>query len=188
MTNRTADATTVGKKRRAPPASKGNPKTSSVDCLSDGDELFEDGSFSQQHNVRDIKSKVSDFTRFVDGITAENATNKKELVASQTRIQQLLEKQSALLKEINEHKLSNDRLHHIVTDQESSIEELRGGNADLQTRIDNFANESEELANLRAMVATVKSQLKDYITLESTGSSLITTTGQVSPNSIIKYP
>ena len=171
----------VGRKRRQV-GTKGASKASaaSVDCLSDEEESFEDRSFSQQHNIRDIKSKVSDFTRFVDGITAENAVNKKELTASQHRIQQLTEKQTALLNEIKEHEQSNERLREIITDQETSIQDMRGDNADLQKKVDNFADESDELMKLRTMVAVAKSHLKDYITLESTGSSLITTTGQVS--------
>jgi hypothetical protein len=187
MTNspRVAEAVTIGlKKRKMSTRGAAKACSSHADFFTDEEESIED---SQQHSAREIKSKVSDFTRFVDGIAAENAANKKELLASQHRNQLLTEKQSALLKEIKDHELSNDRLREIITDQETSIQDIRVDNEHLQKKVDDFADESDELTKLRSMVAVAKSHLKDYITLESTGSSLITTTGQVSLISIIHY-
>jgi hypothetical protein len=183
---RVAEAVAYGlKKRKTPTRGAAKACSSHAECFTDEEESPEDGSYSQQHSAREIKSKVSDFTRFVDGLAAENAANKKELHASQHRNQVLTDKQSALLKEIKDHELSNDRLREIITDQESSIQDIRTDNEHLQKKVDDFADESDELTKLRSMVAVAKSHLKDYITLESTGSSLITTTGQVRLISII---
>jgi predicted RNase H-like nuclease (RuvC/YqgF family) len=146
----------------------------------DDGEFHEEGAESYtQLSVRDVKSKVSDFTRFVDGIAAENEANKKVLASTQRRLQDLITKNAAGVEEIKEHERSTERLHRIIADQESSIQDLRTDNNDLQQRVDNFANESDELARIRLTIDGLKSQLKDYITLESSGSPLITTTGQV---------
>ena len=50
---------------------------------------------------------------------------------------------------------------------------------ELETKMAYTETETGELNQLRLTVATVKSHLKDYITLESTGIVLLTTTGQV---------
>ena len=148
------------------------------DC-EDSESLEEGGTLYSQFNARDVRSKVSDFSRFVDGIAVENDANKKALASAQKRLHDLAEKNAAFVEEIKEHERSAERLGRIIADQESSIQDFRSANTDLQRRVDNFADESDELAKLRSMVAAIKGQLMDYITLDTTGSSLITTTGQV---------
>jgi len=155
------------------------PNATAVECIADDEDAFDDGSAASQHSVREVKSKVSDFSRFVDSIATENETNKKELVASQKRAVQLTEKVAVLVSEVKEHEQAKERLFLDIEKQETLIQDLRDANADLQHRVDNFANQNTELMNLRSTVAAVNGQIRDYITLESSGSPLITTTGQV---------
>jgi predicted RNase H-like nuclease (RuvC/YqgF family) len=145
----------------------------------DSESLEEGGAAHPQISVREVRSKMSDFSRLVDGMAAENDANKKALASAQRRILDLTEKNAALVEDIKEREGSAERLGRIIADQESSIQDFRSANTDLQRRVDNFADESDELAKLRSMVAAIKGQLMDYITLDTTGSSLITTTGQV---------
>jgi hypothetical protein len=171
-----------GRKRqtRTPAATRQAQRLTECAADDDEDDSYADGGGSLSINsVRDVKNKVSDFSRFVDGIAAENENNKKELAASQKRVISLTEKHTAFVAELVERTQVEERLHIVIGDQEASIQVLRTANADLQKRVDNFADESDELFTLRSAVANVKSQLKDYITLDSTGSSLLTTSGQV---------
>lgn len=178
-------ATNSGKKRTASAASSKACASASlltIDCTPDDgtDPDPADGGggrgSSHQFSARDVKSKVSDFARFVDSFATDTEKTKKQLAIVQIQLVQMTELNTASREE---HERSAEGLRQIITDQETSIQDLREENADLHLKVGNIAGDNAELLNLRSVVASAKSQLKDYITLETTGVSLITTTGQV---------
>lgn len=66
-----------------------------------------------------------------------------------------------------------------ASDFNHTISELTTENAELKLKVDNSARDKTKLGTMRLTISSIKEQLKDYITLESAGVSLLTTTGQV---------
>ena len=163
-----------GKKRRQ----SGLQTRGSIQSHAEND-FNEDDGVPVQHSVREVKSKVSDFSRFVDSIAVENEATKTELLASKKRVTQLTDRVEGLLADMEELEQSREVLVHDMEKQKTVIQELRNANGNLQRRLDYSVNQETQLVHFRAIVDAVKSQIQDYITLESSGSPLITTTGQV---------
>ena len=129
----------------------------------------------QPSDQRDVRSKLSDFTRVVDEIVTENEDTKHELA---TLKQQLAESANQL----RISKTENEDKERELAQRTDEIEELHAEKRELQFRIDSFAHEEVEIVNLRAVVASIKAHLRDYITLDTVGASMLTTTGQVCTN------
>jgi predicted RNase H-like nuclease (RuvC/YqgF family) len=129
---------------------------------------------------RDVRGKLSDFSRYMDDLVAENEESKRELAATKVQLVESAE-QLKIAKEAKAEVAAKyiDELRHHVRDYESIIEKLKEEKDELETKMASTETETGELNQLRLTVATVKSHLKDYITLESTGIVLLTTTGQV---------
>jgi chromosome segregation ATPase len=140
---------------------------------------------------RDVRSKLSDFTRMMDDIVAENEEAKQELIAAKEQLDETLV-QLRIAKERNQiagedHSkiLRRNREEHeaLVRDltkkHETTVKDLNQEKEELQRRIDASSNDTAELTELRNVVASVRMQFKDYITLETAGASLLTSTGQV---------
>jgi hypothetical protein len=125
---------------------------------------------------RDVRSKLSDFHRFVDDIVAETEDTKQEILFTKRQLTEASE-QARIAREQKDEAVQE--LRRRVIEYESAIDELNEEKLSLQRRIDTAASDAAELGNLRSIVQTIKSQLKDYITLEISGVSLLTTTGQV---------
>jgi small-conductance mechanosensitive channel len=134
------------------------------------------GSSQQTLNARNVKSKVSDFARFVGDVADENEKLKKELAAVRTQLTGVTDRSVATKAE---HDTAVEHLKQVILDQDESIVSLRNDRIDIQIELNAVLSDRNELLNLRDSVASAKSQLKDYITLETTGVSLITTSGQV---------
>ena len=129
--------------------------------------------------VREVKSRLTDFSRYVEGIAVENEASKAELLASQRRLTHLTDKVDCLTSDVEELEQSKDGLVREMEKQNTVIQDLRNANGNLQRRLDCVASQEDQLVHFRGVVETVKGQIQDYITLESSGSPLITTTGQV---------
>jgi hypothetical protein len=84
-----------------------------------------------------------------------------------------------------EQKLSEEKAKHEgairaqARDFNHTIRELTEENAELKLRADASLRDTADLATMRLTLSSIKAQLRDYITLESAGASLLTTTGQV---------
>jgi septal ring factor EnvC (AmiA/AmiB activator) len=144
------------------------------------DQVIDDSGASssqiQALNARNVKSKVSDFARFVGDVADENEKLKKELTTTQVQLTNVTDRSAATKAE---HDTTVEHLKQIISEQDASIVTLRNERIDLQIELNSVLSDSNELLNLRSLIASAKSQLKDYITLETTGVSLITTSGQV---------
>jgi chromosome segregation ATPase len=128
---------------------------------------------------RDVRSKLTDFTRILDDIVVENEESKQELA---TVKRQLAESSDQLRVAKEEKEAMSAEVRELLTrtnDLETMVDELNEEKLELRSRIDGAANSEAELNSLRGAVASIKSHLRDYITLETTGVSLLTTTGQV---------
>ena len=148
-------------------------------------------SFVADQPQRDVRSKLSDFTRMMDDIVAENEEAKQELIAAkeqhdETLVQlRIAKERNQIAGEDHSKILRRNKEEHeaIVRDltkkHDTVVKELNQEKAELQRRIDASSNDTAELAELRNVVASVRMQFKDYITLETAGASLLTSTGQV---------
>jgi chromosome segregation ATPase len=140
---------------------------------------------------RDVRSKLSDISRIMEDIVAENeearqerTTLKQSLTEAQVQCNLAKEAVVAAKERYDEELLTTQeryeaQLRTQAVDFEHAIYELAEEKKELQRKVDASAQNSSELETMRLKVASVKGQLKDYITLESAGASLLTTTGQV---------
>jgi chromosome segregation ATPase len=140
---------------------------------------------------RDVRSKLSDITRIMEDIVSENEDARQERMTlkqslTEAHVQCNAAKEAATAaKEKCEEELRLARERHDAElrtqalDFEHTIQELMEERNELQRQLDTSTRDSAELGGMRLTVASVKAQLRDYITLESAGVSLLTTTGQV---------
>ena len=135
---------------------------------------------AKQSDQRDVRSKFSDFSRFMGDVVAENEETKQELAATKARLVESTE-QCRVAREARDAEAVKytEELKRHMSDYESIIEKFNEEKEEMQRKINGAAQESAELNGLRSMIAAIKSHLKDYITLECPGVPLITTTGQV---------
>ena len=150
-----------------------------IECIDEdvqGDGMMGEAGPSQTLDIRNVRSKVSDFARFFEDVADENENLKKELATAQTRLTIETSRAAAVKAE---HETAVGDLKQTVSEQDASIVSLRNEHIDLQLELNSVLIDRNELLNLRSVVSSAKSQLKDYITLETTAVSLITTSGQV---------
>ena len=129
---------------------------------------------------REVKNKVTDFAKFVDSLATENEENKKERILALQRLTDANGQIELLNEQIEALKQAGDRQKRIVLEQDETIKNLKTEHSQQKLRIDGFENDTRELTRLRGSVSEITEHLKDYITLESSGASVLTTTGQVS--------
>ena len=153
---------------------------------------------SATHAMRDVRGKLHDFTRAMEELVAESEEARDE----RTRLQQSLTEAHARAyntteaaraeKEKYEEQLraqalrANEakdkyelQLRTQASDLNHTIRELTEENAELRHKLDTSVQEGAEVGVMRLTMSALKAQLRDYITLESAGASLLTTTGQV---------
>ena len=140
---------------------------------------------------RDVRSKLSDFTRIMEDVVAENEEARQERTAlkqslTEAQVQcSLAKEEAATAKERCDEELRTTKAKHDeqlrmqALDFEHTIQELMEEKNELQQKLEASARDNADMGHMRLAVASVKGQLKDYITLESAGASLLTTTGQV---------
>jgi len=140
---------------------------------------------------RDVRSKLSDISRIMEDIVVENEAARQERMTlkqslTEAHVQCNIAKEAvvAAKERYNEELLTTQeryeaQLRTQALDFEHAIYKLAEEKKELQRKVDASAQDSSELETMRLKVASVKGQLKDYITLESAGASLLTTTGQV---------
>ena len=149
-------------------------------------------------DTRDVRSKLQDFHRAMEDLVAESeearddrtmlqqslteaharAYNATEAAHSEKeRFEEQLKAQTLKANEAKER--YELQLHTQASDFNHTIRELKTENTELSLKADTSARDRVELGNMRLTVSSINEQLKDYITLESAGVSLLTTTGQV---------
>ena len=140
---------------------------------------------------RDVRSKLFDFTRIMEDVVAENEEARQERTAlkqslTEAQVQcSLAKEEAATAKERCDEELRTTKAKHDeqlrmqALDFEHTIQELMEEKNELQQKLEASARDNADMGHMRLAVASVKGQLKDYITLEIAGASLLTTTGQV---------
>ncbi len=121
---------------------------------------------------RDVRSKLLDFNRMVDDIVTENEDAKLEIA----RIKQQLADSA---KQLESAKTENELKDREIELRSEEVEELKAENAELQLKVDKHDHDAAELTNTRKIVSAIRGHLRDYITLDTVGASMLTTTGQV---------
>lgn len=131
---------------------------------------------SLQYNAREVKSKLSDFAHYMDSMASEYEKSKQDLAESKDQLRRLKNSADSARED---HEREVERLRSELDDKEEALHVLRAENACLHVKVGEMAADNSELESLRWIVSSAKSQLRDYITLDSSGVSLLTTTGQV---------